>query len=318
MSRSTAAAVAVALVCVSLGLAGCGGQTAAPPSPAQVLHTRLAAMVSARWLTLDGTVSMEGVSYPVTFNENDQAGANGSVTVARKSVAVTWTGGKLFLKNADYFDAQQVYTGNRWTLVQSDKLAALVGALVDRKALVSALTAVAGPNVRQRPGPTTQGVATILLGSDTLTATVPAGGGTPLRLATALDQKLSDGLADLRLNVAASSAPLPVTPPPTFVELANRNSLPAQFEEDSPASNPFHWDSCDARGCTLNDQFRNQGGRLGTASVTFEVDSGGKTVGTCNVEIPATDNGGTVRAGCRANFDNSLQVQARANITNPV
>jgi hypothetical protein len=316
MSRSAAAAVAVALACVSLGLAGCGGQTAAP-SPAQVLHTRLAAMVSARWLTLDGTVSMEGVSYPVTFNEDDQAGANGSITVAQRSVAVTWTGGRLFLRNADYFDTQQVYTGDRWTLVQDNKLASLVGALVDRKALVSALTAVAGPNVRQRSGPTTQGVATILLGSDTLTATVPVRGGPPLRLATALDQKLSDGLADLRLTVAASSAPLSVTPPPTFIDLASKNSLPAQFEEDAPESNPFQWDGCDARGCTLNDHFRNRGGRLGTASVTFEVASGGKTLGSCNVEIPATDNGGTVRAGCRVNFDNSLQVQGRANITNP-
>jgi hypothetical protein len=52
--------------------------------------------------------------------------------------------------------------------------------------------------------------------------------------------------------------------------------------------------------------------------VTFEVASGGKTLGTCNVEIPATDNGGTVRAGCRVNFDNSRQVQATTNITNPV
>jgi hypothetical protein len=315
--RSVTAAWLAALVVV-VGLAGCGPQSTAPDA-LKVLQTSLAELASARSVILDGTVTMQKVTYQVTLNEDGNSGAEGSVNVTQKPVGVIWSGGRLLLRRADYFDAQQVYTGDRWVLVQDDKLVTLVGALAKRKDLVASLSALAGTHVSQRAGAPIQGVPTIQLVSDTLTATVPAAGGAPLRIATALDQQLSDGLADLKLSVLASNSALTVSPPPAFVDLANRNSLPAQFVDvtGGPADN-FHFDSCDARGCTLSDLFRNTGGRLGTSHATFAAQRGDVVVDSCSVDIPTVDNGETVRAGCRVKWDYyNTQVTGEVRIMNP-
>jgi hypothetical protein len=310
--------VAVAVWAAFLLATACASQPAAP-SPTQVLATRLAAFVAAKSAVLDGTVSMQNVTYQVTLQEGDSSGVNGSVTVGGKPVGVTWTGGQLYVQSADYVQAQrQLYTGKRWVLYQDATLTSLISALADRKQLAGALTSLAGPHVSQRAGEAVDGKPTTQLASDLVTVTVPAAGGPPVRLATALDQRLSDGLADLKLHVVTSDAPLPVVPPPGALDLGNRNSLPARFAVDEGSKDAWQWDKCDARGCTISVMLRNSGGRLGSAHAMISVTGGGKEVGSCTFDIQPTDSGETVRQGCRVNYDTSQDVTGNVGIDNPV
>jgi hypothetical protein len=177
----------------------------------------------------------------------------------------------------------------------------------------------AGSHVRQRTGATVKGAPTLQLVGDLATVTVPARGGPPIRIATALDAPLADGLSDLKLDVLASDTVATVAAPASFVDLANKNSLPAHFERDSigPADN-FQYGTCDDRGCTLSDLLRNTGGRLGAARATFFVGKGGTDIASCQVDIPPIDNGQTERVGCRVNWDTSLSGVAGTDaISNP-
>jgi hypothetical protein len=316
--KPCAAWAAVLLTAAGCGLPGVGAPAQAP-KPAQVLQSRLAAFVSAPAVALDGTVSMEGTTYQVTLSEDGQLRAQGTVTVNHQPVVVSWTGEQLFLKGADYFNAQQLYVGTRWVLTHSDKLQGLVAKLANRRELAAAFAALAGANVAQRAGSAVNGVKTLQLASDTATATVPAAGGAPLRLATAVDQPLSDGLSDLKLNVSATAVAVSVTAPPApYVDLANLSTLPANFEQVSEPADSFRFESCDARGCTLAVDFRNQGGRVGASTATFYILQGSSRAASCTVSIPAADHAATVRAGCRVNWNmNAGDSQGSVEITNP-
>jgi hypothetical protein len=319
MSIEATLARACALISVVATLAGCALGGTPAESPAQVLKTRLAAFVAARSLILDGTVSLESQTYQVTLNEDGSAQAEGTVTLNQQPVIVTWSGGQLFLKSTSYFQAQQLTVGTRWVLTHSDKLQAVVSKLADRKELAAALTALAGPSVGEHAGPTANGVATTQLTSDSVTVTVPKSGGVPVRLATAIDQPMSDGLSDLKLTVTAGSAGLAVTPPPSpYVDLANLNTLPANFEEVQ-SSDTFQFQNCDSSGCTLAEDFQNVGGRVGDAMATFFVIKQGTSnrLASCTVAIPATDHGATAHAWCRVNFDGNADVQGSVDIVNP-
>ncbi|HXM57917.1 MAG TPA: hypothetical protein VOB72_21150 [Candidatus Dormibacteraeota bacterium] len=321
MSMKPCAAWAAMLTAAALLPAGCGLSNAGAqgPKPAQVLKTRLAAFVSAPSVALDGTVSMEGTTYQVTLSEDGQFRAQGTIAVNHQPVVLTWTGEQLFLKSADYFTAQQLYVGTRWVLTRSDKLQALVAKLANRRELADAFAALAGADVAQRAGGALNGVRTMQLTSDTATATVPAAGGAPLRLATAVDQALSDGLSDLKLNVSVTPVAMTVTPPPApYVDLGNLNTLPAYFEQVSEPADSFRFESCDARGCTLAVDFRNQGGRVGASTATFYILQSSSRAASCTVSIPATDHGSTVRAGCRVNWNmNAGDSQGSVDVTNP-
>jgi hypothetical protein len=306
------------LLVVAVGLPGCVS-SGSGPDPAQVLRTRLAALMSARSLGLDGTVTMQDTSYVVSLNENDQADATGGITVGQTAVTFTWRGSRLFLRGRKYFEAKKVHAGDRWVLDQDAALGALLRALTNRAGLIAAIGALAGPRVSQHAGPQINGMPTIQLISDRVTVTVPARGGAPWRLATAPDQQLSDGLQDLKLNVAASNAPAAaVSEPELFIDLADKNSLPAGFDQVTAPADTFRFDGCDGGGCTLSAEFENSGGRQGTAHATFEVDKGGAQLSFCTVVIPATDYGGTVRAGCRVNWDTTAAgTDATVSVANP-
>jgi hypothetical protein len=320
MSIRATLARAGALLSVVAALTGCAlGATPAPPTPTQVLQTRLAAFVAARSLILDGTVSLEGQTYQVTLNEDGASQAEGTVTLNKEPVVVNWSGGSLFLKSADYFQAQKLAVGTRWALTHGDKLQPIVQKLANRRELADALLHLAGTGVAQHSGPTTNAVATELLTSDSVTVTVPKSGGIPTRLATAIDEPMSDGLSDLKLTVAAPATGVTVTPPPSpYVDLANLNTLPANFE-DAQGSDTFQFQNCDDGGCTLAEDFHNLGGRVGDATAMFFVVKQGTNsrLATCTVPIPATDHDGTTHAGCRVNFDGSLEVQGSVDILNP-
>jgi hypothetical protein len=206
-------------------------------------------------------------------------------------------------------------------LTHSDKLQAVVTRLANRKQLADAVVALAGSDVIRRASGASGGVGTVQLSSERATITVPSAGGAPLRLATAIDQPLSDGLSDLKLTVAVPAAGAPAaipTPPASYVDLANLNTLPADFEEVAMPADSFRFESCDDRGCTLAVDFHNGGGREGASTATFSVLQGGKQVGSCMVTIPATDHGGTVRAGCRVGWDTTGgDAQGGVQIANP-
>lgn len=310
--------VVVAAWAALLLAAACASQSA-PPSPAQVLSKRLAAFVAARTVILDGVVSMQDTAYRVTLQEGDGPGAVGTVTVGGMPVGVTWTGGHLYVMSAEYVAAQRhLYTGSRWVLYDDATLESLIGALDDRRQLAAAITAMAGSHVTERSGAAVDGRPTTQLASDLVTVTAPVAGGPPVRIATAVDQKLSDGLTDLRLNVATSAAPLAVPAPADAVDIANRNSLPARFDVDPAPKDAWHWDNCDRRGCTISVMFRNSGGRLGTAHATISITGAGRDLGSCSFDIPTTDNGQSVRQGCRIDYDNSSSTTGNVGITNPV
>jgi hypothetical protein len=312
------AAAAAAFLAVVAGLSGCSG-SGSGPDPAGVLKARMAALVSSRSVGLDGTVTMGGTTYVVSVSEDDRSAATGAITIGKTAVTFTSTGGRLFLRGRDYFAAQKIHAGDRWVLDQDAALGGLLRALTDRAQLTAALTALAGQHVSEHAGPAINGMPTIQLVSDQVTVTAPASGGPPWRLATAPDQQLSDGLQDLKLNVAASSARrAAVTAPDVFIDLSDRNSLPAGFDEVVAPADTFQFERCDDRGCTLSAAFQNSGGRQGTATATFEVQRGGAQLGSCTVPIPATDYGGSVRAGCRVNWDATAgDIDATVSVANP-
>jgi hypothetical protein len=303
---------------VSVGLEGCTSPGSGPDA-AQELRTRLAELVSARSVGLDGTVTMRDTSYVVSVAEKDHASATGGITIGQTGITFIWTGGRLFLRSRSYFAAQRIHAGDRWVLDQDAALGALLRALTDRAGLAAAIGALAGPRVSQHAGPQINGMPTLQLISDRVTVTVPSRGGPPWRLATAPDQQLSDGLQDLKLNVAASNVPATVpAEPELYIDLADRNSLPVGFEPVIAPADTFRFDACDSGGCTLSSEFANSGGRQGMAYATFEVHKAGTELGHCTVPIPAADYGGTVRAGCRVSWDaTGVAADATVSVANP-
>ena len=319
--RADGARVAV-WVFAALWLAGCSiavPGTSAAPTPAQELKARLSAFVGAHSVALDGTLSASGQTYHVTLNEDDAFHAEGTLIASPQQVAVDWTGQQLFLQGADYFKAQKLAVGTRWVLTHNDKLQPLVTALANRRELAAAVLAMAGSKVTTAKAAAIDGVQMVQFASDRVTVTAPASGGAPVRLATALDQPLSDGLSDLKLAVTVSGSPAAIPSPPTsFVDLADLNTLPANYEQVTEPTDSFRYEGCDARSCTLGVDFHNNGGRVGTSQATFAVEQGTKQLGSCTVAIPAADHNATTRAGCRVSWNMSLNdVQGYVEIMNP-
>jgi len=308
---------AVLLLVLSGLLAGCGGSSAGP-TPAQELRARLAALVAARSLGLEGQVSLGDVTYHVGLTEDDRGQAVGAVRIDQTALTVTWAGGRLFLLGSAYFAAQQIYVGGRWVLAHGDKLVALLTKLTARSELAQAFASLSGPDVRRRGGAVMQGQRTIELFSDGAVATVPANGGAPLRLATAVDQRLSDDLNDLSLGVTVSDRTATVTAPTSYADMADRNTLPTYLHwVDQPAST-FHIDGCDPGGCMLSAEFHNYGGKVGQAVATFSTRQGDVQLGSCTVAVPVIGYDESTRAGCRVNFDHAhVSASSQVAIANP-
>jgi hypothetical protein len=142
------------------------------------------------------------------------------------------------------------------------------------------------------------------------------GNNRPLKLTTTPGDVLSDGLSDLRLELSAYDQPFTAATPGSFVDLADRNTLPVHAVA---LGDTFAFENCDANGCTLSGQVRNDGGRLGIATATFRVRKGGQDVGSCLVNAPALSYGETATLACRIDYDRrSTSITGTVHVDNPV
>lgn len=306
------------LMCAAACLAACAlpGSSQAPAA-SQVLATRLAAFAAAKTVTMVGHVSFGDVSYPVSLQVDDRGEASGSVELDHLMVSARLAGGRAFLQNTNYYAGHQLATGGQWVLESGNPVADLLAKLADRKALAAAMRALAGSDVEQRPSADVGTVKAIRLENPDFSATVPVGGGPPLRLVTGVDSPLSDGLTDVRLDLSDYGLAASIVAPDAFLDRTQPDTWPAHYTIIIGPDTPFGWDNCDRSGCTLSAAFKNTGGKVGSATATFYVSRGGTVLTTCETAIPATGYSGVVRAGCRASFTNDASVSANAQTHNP-
>lgn len=306
------------LVCVVACLAACAlPGSSQGPTGSQVLATRLAAFVAAKTVTMVGRVSYSDVNYPVSLQVDDRGEASGTVELDHILVGALLTGGKAYLQNKQYYAGHQLATGGQWVLETSGPVVDVLTKLTDRKGLAAALRTAAGSDVSQRPSAAAGGVKALRLETIDVSATVPATGGPPSRLVTGVDTPLSDGLAEVRLDLSDYGLAATATAPQTFLDRGQPDTWPAFYSEATGPDTPFSWDNCDRNGCTLNASFKNTGGKVGSATVTFYVVRAGATLASCDVAIPQASYNSIVRTGCRVNFVYDTPASANVQIHNP-
>jgi hypothetical protein len=306
------------LVCVVACLAACAlPGSSQGPTASQALAARLAAFAGARTVTMIGHVSYSDVNYPISLQVDDRGEASGTVELDHVLVATLLTAGKAYLRNSQYYAGHQLATGGQWVLETSGPVVDLLTKLADRKGLAAALRTAAGSDVSQRPGTAAGGVKTLRLGTIDVTATVPAAGGPPTRLVTGVDTPLSDGLAEVRLDLSDYGLAATIAAPQTFLDRSQPDTWPAFYSPAIGPDTPFSWDDCDRSGCTLNSSFKNTGGKVGSATATFYVVRAGATLASCVVAIPAASYNSIVRTGCRVNFVYDSPANANVQIHNP-
>jgi hypothetical protein len=306
------------LVCAAACTAACAlpGSSQAP-TPAQMLSGRLAAFAAAKSVTMSGHVVFDKETYRVSLLVDDRGQASGTLGYGPFLVATLRAGGRTFLRSTDYYNSLSLATADQWVLEADSHLLQLLTRLIDRKALAAALLAAAGPGVQQVASPDAGGVKMLRLASPDLSTTTPAAGGPPVRVVTGVDTALSDGLSDVQLDLSDYGKPPGIAAPDSFLDRAQPDSWPAHYTAVIGPDTPFSWEPCDRSGCTLTASFKNWGGRVGSATATFYVSLAGTTMGTCDVPIPVSGNGATVRAGCRVSFDFSQRVSGNVEVHNP-
>ena len=306
------------LVCAAACMAACAlPGSSQVPTPSQVLGTRLAAFAAAKTVTMVGHVSFGGVTYPVSLRVDDHGQASGSLGLDRVLVSALITGGRTFLRGAEYYNAHGLATGGQWVLERDGSVVNLLAKLTDRKALTTALLAAAGSGVEQGPGADVGGVKTVKLATPDVSVTVPAAGGPPTRIVTGVDTQLSDGFSDVQLDLSEYGKVAGIAAPDAFLDRAQPDTLPASYVAVIAPDTPFNFDECDRSGCTLSASFHNLGGKVGSATATFYVSRGGTTLASCDVAIPAAAHDAVVRTGCRVTFANDSPFTGNVKIRNP-
>lgn len=299
----------------------CSGPGATPsPTARQVLEARMKAFSAARSVTMAGHVNLSGTTYRVSLQADDHGQATGVVTTSDVALSVMLVGGRSFLNSGGYLAAYQIQSGKRWVLDSKGVMTNLLTTLTNRRELSRAMLAVAGPDVDQRQTTDATGGHVLKLTGAELSAFVPInGGGPPTRLVTALDTKLADGLTDVELDLSAYGDAAHIAVPDSYLDPNDKNSLLASYVFVAPQNGPnsFSFDSCDQSGCTMSAAFTNYGGRVGSSTATFYVTRGGNRLTYCDVSIPTVSNLETIRVGCRATFDGSLNVTGTVIVRNP-
>lgn len=312
---------AVAVIGLVLSLAGSGAcaRPGGEPEPADALRASLAALGSARSVHMAGHVSLSGTTYRLALSVDHQQRAQGSVLQDQSGVDVTYIGGKLYAQGPAYFKRQGIAFGDRWIIANNDRLGPLVAKLADRAALTRALVEAAGTDVGRQAGPTVDGARSVKLTSANVSVTVPShDSAAPTRVVVSPDITLSNGLADMVLDLSEYGRPISVAAPTTSLDLGDIDTFPPAFAAVVEPHDTFAFESCDDRGCTLAVTLRNDGGKAGTASATFSVKHVDTVLSTCVASVPQVRHGETARVGCRINWDRYLADTSGAyRIDNP-
>lgn len=314
------AGVLVAMTSAACQAPAIGGSS--PPTPAQTVATALHGFETAWSVRVQGDITFADDRYTLNLSIDRSSNVDGLVLPGKSGpLSVAGTSRGLLLRGARYFqDVEKVYTGTRWVLAPDDVVSSLVRLIQDRAAFARVVRDAIGGDLGSEQGKEPDGTKTVTFvgaGSGVRLTIATAGTPVPLRLITPPGRPLSNGAADLALSMAEYGKTVAPPEPDTFVELADRDTLPV----DVLVNGGFSWDACDAGGCTMSEEVRNTGGRDGTATATFNVstDSAGKQiVASCSVQVPVLGNGQTTRVACHANYDRSVEHWGYVSITNPL
>lgn len=320
-------ALASAVLVVLAMVAACQLPLVGGPSeqtPAQGVAAALHALETAHSVRMQGSFTFGDSHFTVNLSMDDESDVDGFILPDRASqVMVVGNSQHLLLKGASHFlQAWSVVTGVRWVQAPDDPLSGLVRTLLKRGELVKAVREAVGSDLERESGKEPDGTRTIRYTGKTsgVSLTVPAAGAPlPLRLVTVPAHPLADNLSDVSLGLVEYGKQVVPEMPQAFVDMADRNTLPVDIVADPNVG--FTWDSCDTRGCTMSRGVRNDGGKDGTANVTFTVTrdgAGAQVLATCKVAVPVLANRETTRVGCRANFDPYPSYWGRATIENPL
>jgi hypothetical protein len=294
--------------------AGCSLSGSGGPSPAQLARDALRSLASAGSFHVSGSLTYDS---PYTVDLVASGGnLDGTVGQGRVPVAVRSVGGRVFERGAQYFhmNSQPLISDTYWVLHPGHELPTLIALLSDWSRLVQGLQASTG-SVSRVPGPLVAGRRTIGLVGEGLSMLVPEQGArVPLSLTTTPGRQLPSHLSDLSLAFDRYGAAVTVDVPEAIVDLNDQNTLPVH---DVPDLATFHFESCDAAGCTLASDFVNRGGKQGAATAMFRVGREGQLITSCQLAIPVLANMQRTRLACRLNYDTSQQVAGGVLATNP-
>jgi len=295
--------------------AGCSFPGGGGPSAAQVMTDAFRGLLSAGSFHVSGSLTF-GAPYGLDLTAGG-GNLDGTIGLGRVPVAVRSVGIHEFERGAQYFhlNNQPLVSDSYWVLNDAGELSKVVRMLADWKSLVQNLEATAG-SVSQMPGPVLSGRRTIGLVGEGISMLIPERGArVPLSLTTTPGRELHSHLSDLSLAFDKYGGPVTLDVPAAVIDLDDHNTLPVH---EVPDVTTFHIENCDRGGCTLASDFVNSGGRQGSATATFAVGTtSGQLLTSCQVAIPALDNKGRTRLGCRLNYDNTQQVSTSVVANNP-